>query len=142
MSPDSTKTAATIPMAPLAWRRGERYPLDGPAALTDLYQAYQVTVLFGTCRLAYQGDRKLHVTSSLNPVTGMESHADANFSARNFGVKTKQCATSASKLSPESIDRLVAAAQEQSNLARWVVGKRPLPMNGQYDFDFAELVEE
>lgn len=108
----------------------------------NVSQVYRVALLYRLRRIASGADGKVFITKSVNPLTGLASRSDTNFSALNFGVKTRQCASSASRLSPASLDSLLDTARQRVNSSRRMLEREAsLLSDEELATDFSKLVE-
>lgn len=100
-----------------------------------------MALLYRLRRVAFNHGGTACIKKSVNPVTGATSHHSTLFSALNFGIKTRQCASSASKLSPVSLDVLLETAHQRANVPRMPERQTPLVIDDELAADFSELVE-
>lgn len=100
-----------------------------------------MALLYRLRRVAFDHGGTVHIKKSVNPVTGAASNYSTSFSALNFGIKTRQCASSASKLSPVSLDVLLEAAHQRANVPRMPERQTPMLVDDEFASDFSQLVE-
>ncbi|KAI9059976.1 hypothetical protein FKP32DRAFT_1679264 [Trametes sanguinea] len=93
----------------------EQYPYGtiGLAAAA----AYRMCVLWDLGKLGYNDSGQLRLINDKDSVSGKVKKKDTDFSSNNFSRTTSQCARSARKLQPTSLDQIVDDAYVCAKIA-------------------------
>ncbi|KAL7278943.1 hypothetical protein ACG7TL_006775 [Trametes sanguinea] len=102
--------------------------------------AYRMCVLWDLGKLGYNDSGQLRLINDKDSVSGKVKKKDTDFSSNNFSRTTSQCARSARKLQPASLDQIVDDAYACAKLA---APRRSMsnanPLDGEINFE--DLVE-
>lgn len=106
-------------------------------------QALRAATLWCMGKVTYDKDGKPIAAKTFNPATGKDSSKDAEFSIGHYGVKTTQFVAAARKLSAESVNQIVQAALDKSEVSIAAVPAAAAdPLRVALEFDYSELTED
>ncbi|KAI1786470.1 hypothetical protein LXA43DRAFT_1099172 [Ganoderma leucocontextum] len=101
---------------------------------------FREAMLFSWKRIGYDNNKHLVVLKSINESAGKLTSKDTAFSEQNFGERTRECATSASKLSAAKIATILDYASQSITMTEWSAAALSFSAN-THKCNFANLVD-
>ncbi|KAI1782859.1 hypothetical protein LXA43DRAFT_1068217 [Ganoderma leucocontextum] len=101
---------------------------------------FREAMLFSWKRIGYDNNKHLVVLKSINESAGKLTSKDTAFSEQNFGERTRECATSASKLSAAKIATIFDYASQSITMTEWSAAALSFSAN-THKCNFANLVD-